>query len=265
MDIILSITIQRPPRHLALWRHILGNSQGVDLYMLRFAGCSDAVLLMLGEIAALSQWKSTEMQRGSMNMRHLFERADAIGQLLQQNANPALSGAPFGRQTQADDQIFMVVGGRSISPGIDEQACRRLVSQIWWEATSLYLSTVVHGSSPGEQFMRITMIASESCINTASDGMMNRVAAIVQRLAALPATGLDRALVAPLMLTAAVANDAEHRTVLLTRLVNIDGSSANVRQAEAILRDVWRRRDAGMAAVDWRDVMRENGMTLLLV
>lgn len=78
-------------------------------------------------------------------------------------------------------------------------------------------------------------------------------------------TGLDRALVAPLMLTAASADLAEHRTTLLTRLVKIDGSSTNVRHIEAVLLETWRRRDATAAPVDWRDIMRESGLTLLLI
>ena len=78
-------------------------------------------------------------------------------------------------------------------------------------------------------------------------------------------TGLDRALVAPLMLTAAAADLAEHRTSLLTRLVKIDGSSTNVRHIETVLLETWRRRDTTMAPVDWRDVMRESGLTLLLI
>ena len=78
-------------------------------------------------------------------------------------------------------------------------------------------------------------------------------------------TGLDRALVAPLMLTAAAADLAEHRTSLLTRLVKIDGSSTNVRHIETALLETWRRRDTTMKNVDWRDVMRENGLTLLLI
>jgi hypothetical protein len=79
-------------------------------------------------------------------------------------------------------------------------------------------------------------------------------------------TGLDRALVTPLMLTAAATDYPEYRKVLVERLVNLDRSSTNVRQIEAVLRDVWRRRDAGIVhAIDWRDVMRANGTTLLLL
>ena len=78
-------------------------------------------------------------------------------------------------------------------------------------------------------------------------------------------TGFDRALVAPLTLTAAAADLGEHRASLLTRLVKIDQSSTNFRHIETVLLETWRQRDTTLAPVDWRDVMREKGLTLLLV
>jgi len=247
MDILQSITAQQSPRLLSLWRKVLGTTQGIDLYVSRLVGCEDAVFLAFGEIGALAHWKKIEEHKGTLNMHELFERAGAIQHLLQQHVDPVLSGAPPGRQGQADDQINMMMGGASPPAGVDEQICRRLIARIWWDAAMLYLGTVIHGNGSG------------------AEGAANAVAAIVQRIAVLPATGLDRSLVAPLMLTAAAADVAEHRTALLARLVKIDGSSTNVRQAEAILHEVWRQRDATGGAVDWRDVMRDNNLLLLLM
>ncbi|KZV60745.1 hypothetical protein PENSPDRAFT_693999 [Peniophora sp. CONT] len=183
-DILLSVAIQQPPRLLSLWRQILGVHQGVDIHISRLVGCTDIVLLALGETAALAHWRRAEEHKGTLNMRELLERAAAIQRALQHHVNPILSGSLPGRHGEADDQMNMMMGGAVPSPSAEEQTCRRLVARVWWEAAMLNLSAVVHGS------------------NTNIDGTANTVASVVQILAALPKTGLDRALVAPLMLTA---------------------------------------------------------------
>jgi hypothetical protein len=149
MDIILSVTIQQQPRLLAVWRHILGNTRGVELFVPRLVGCSDAVLLMLGEIAALAHWKSAEQQKGTLNVRELFDRAGAIERALQQHVDADVSASPVGGQSQQDDQMSLTAGGEIVLATVDEPECRRLVARIWRDTAVLYLSTVIHGNSPG--------------------------------------------------------------------------------------------------------------------
>ncbi|KAI0027502.1 fungal-specific transcription factor domain-containing protein [Vararia minispora EC-137] len=248
MDILLSVTIQQPPRLLAVWRHVLGNTRGAELFVHRHVGCTDAVLLMLGETAALAHWKAVEQQKGTLNVRVLFDRAGAIERALQQHAEQSASATPLSQPGQVDDQISVTAGGELVPAGVDEQACRHLVARIWWGAAVLYLKTAVHGHNP------------------AVEGVAGIIADIVRQVSALPVTGLDRALAVPLLLAAAASDVPEYRSILVARLANIDRSSTNVQQMETVLQDVWRRRDAGIVQnVDWRDVMRANGTTLLLL
>lgn len=147
---MLSVAIQQPPRLLTLWRTILGAHQGVDIQISRLVGCTDIVLLALGETAALAHWKRAEEHKGTLNRHELLDRAAAIQRALQQHVNPVLPSSVPGKQGQPDDQMSMMMGGALPAAGAEEQSCRSLVARVWWEAAMLNLSAVVHDSNTSE-------------------------------------------------------------------------------------------------------------------
>jgi hypothetical protein len=98
-------------------------------------------------------------------------------------------------------------------------------------------------------------------------GIQISVNNILNLLRHLPLGKLDLGLVLPLafagfMTDAPAARDAIHKRLLHIASVY---EGANVRQIEGVLVQVWARRDAGQREVEWRDVMQERGLTLLMI
>jgi hypothetical protein len=90
---------------------------------------------------------------------------------------------------------------------------------------------------------------------------------ILNLLKHMPFRKLDLGLVLPLafvgfMTDAPAARDMVHKR--LQHVASICGS-ANVRQIEGVMVEVWARRDAGQREVEWREVMQERGLTLLMI
>lgn len=83
----------------------------------------------------------------------------------------------------------------------------------------------------------------------------------------LPLGKLDLGLVLPLAFAGFMADAPAARDTIHKRLLHIASvyGSANVRQMECILTQVWARRDAGQRDVEWREVMQERGLTLLMI
>jgi hypothetical protein len=49
------------------------------------------------------------------------------------------------------------------------------------------------------------------------------------------------------------------------RLQAQDENIGNILQARALMEAVWRRRDGGGSIVDWREMLRNDGLNLLLL
>ena len=88
---------------------------------------------------------------------------------------------------------------------------------------------------------------------------------VLQLLGQLPGSVLDRALVMPLCLTGCMVDSPVHREAIRNRLAGIGEENANVHQIMGTMVEVWRRRDTSRRAIDWREVMQERGLTLLLI
>lgn len=95
--------------------------------------------------------------------------------------------------------------------------------------------------------------------------IIEQVGAITRLLSQLPPSEADRALVFPLCFTGCATDDRAQRAWLRGRLEGHKESVGNVYQIRNVLDRVWAQRDAGGGAVDWRDVMRDQGWNLLLV
>ena len=147
MDIFMGVTLQQPPRLLALYRrlltatgtphHMLGGSVGGaapewELYIPLLVGCTEQVLLGFAEIAALAHWKDHEARDGKLSTRELIMRGNAIERAI--------------RQTVLDPMAFE--GSRTAQA--NEDTCRRILATILQECALLYLNMVLSGNNPGE-------------------------------------------------------------------------------------------------------------------
>lgn len=88
---------------------------------------------------------------------------------------------------------------------------------------------------------------------------------IINLFTQLPPSEVDRSLVFPLCLAGCLTNDQDRRNFLKRRLQIQDENIGNVLQARGLMEGVWRRRDVAGGAVDWREVMVNDGFNILLV
>jgi hypothetical protein len=91
------------------------------------------------------------------------------------------------------------------------------------------------------------------------------VDAIDHMLGQLPVSEVYRSLVFPICLAGCLANDPSQRDAFRGRLQALDGSIGSFMQIRTVMEAVWQRRDAHGGAIDWRAVMQEQGLNLLLV
>ena len=81
----------------------------------------------------------------------------------------------------------------------------------------------------------------------------------------LSVSELDRSLVFPICLAGCLTDDLAQRSLLRTRLQTCDAGFGTLMQARVLMDAVWQRRDMHGGAVDWRDLMHEQGLNLLLI
>ncbi|TFY80135.1 hypothetical protein EWM64_g3879 [Hericium alpestre] len=258
MDIFMSVTMQQPPRLLALYRRLLGGgasywadsgshrggvgsgvvvaaTDGLEVRMDELTGCTDATLLALANIAALAHWKARELNSGTLSVRDLIMRGMAIETALRERTEPSTA---FVDTSQGSSEERHRVSG---------DFCRRLIAAIFQESAILYLNTVLSGCSPGVP------------------EIMQSTNAIVHLLQQLPVGGHDRALLLPLCLAGSLVDAPQQREMIRSRLFRISVDSANVAQVMSVLSEAWQSNDMHGRAFDWREVMQDRGLTLLLV
>lgn len=186
VDIFASITLMQPPRYLSLYRRLFGGGAGfwatnaspggqhAELRMDTLSGCPDEALLAIAEVSALAHWKASERQSGSLSVRELIRRGDAIEKELRERATGkrvdgddfagaaahgatgALEMTPAGLAVpMASPQPGMSAGSRAaaMSP-VDSN--KHIIGEMFREAALLYLHTVLSESVPGTE--RLTSV-----------------------------------------------------------------------------------------------------------
>lgn len=149
MDIFASLTLRRPPRYYSLYQRLLTRSawstessltHSVSIQMEALTGCPDNAMLAIAEISVLAHWKTMERLKGTLNYRELVRRGDEIEQRLRQSAGALiLEDLPLHPDLLQPSDI-----------DLPSEEVRKLVANVFREAASLYLYTVVHDSNPGK-------------------------------------------------------------------------------------------------------------------
>jgi hypothetical protein len=88
---------------------------------------------------------------------------------------------------------------------------------------------------------------------------------MVKLLTRLPPSEVDRSLVFPLCLAGCMTDNRARRDLMKGRLQAQDENIGNILQARALVEAVWRQRDGGGGIVDWREMLRNDGLNLLLL
>jgi len=262
----------RPPKFVTLYRRLFGNNndfwagschrhdENFALRMDALTGYPDGVLLGIAEISALAYWKAQEQRNGCLSMRELIRRGDAIEQQLRTHTepesfttmdqapmHPSLPGTNVDYAGSPSMSALSSTQSVNISVQFPSEEMRRVVAALFRETTILYLHTVLSDSVPG-----VPEISASVDVITK---LFNR----------LPPSEVDRSLVFPLCITGCMTDNRARRDLMKGRLQAQDENIGNILQARALMEAVWRRRDAGACAVDWREFMHNDGLNLLLV
>jgi len=102
-------------------------------------GCPDEALLMMAEVSVLAQWKTNAQREGILSYRELIRRGDVIEQRLRQNVTDTSNDVTLPNETTGEPDVAF--------PSDDVRA---VVADLFKEAATLYLHTVLSGPCPGE-------------------------------------------------------------------------------------------------------------------
>jgi hypothetical protein len=167
-DIMSTLTLKTTPKHLTFYRRLFSKGSGYwsltqqgigdesNLRMDSLTGCPDEVLLGIAEIATLSCWKTQELRKGSLSMRELIRRGDVIERHLRTQTETVISAE--GDRTPLNPELSSIFAehsnvqnsptGHAGTP-LPADDTRRIVADIFREATILYLHTVLSDPNPG--------------------------------------------------------------------------------------------------------------------
>ncbi|KAF8638347.1 hypothetical protein AX17_002366 [Amanita inopinata Kibby_2008] len=246
LDAFASLTKTHPPKFLGLMKRLLRKerspwlSESKDIprnsHMETFSRLPNEILLAIAETSALSHWKITEKNKGSLSYRELIRRSDIVEQLLGERPT-ATSGKVEGKQPTRVVQSAIDVGDEA----------QQLMIDVFREGVLLYLHTVLSDCNPGVP------------------EIMKSVEAIVRCLYNLQPSDMDHSMVFPICIAACMTDDPGRREFLKSRLKMRESFVGNLMQISMIIELVWQRRDASGEAIDVRDVIEEMGLALLLV
>ena len=291
-DVLASVTTQTVPRFLETYRRIfnsafigdpltgaggggVGGTQDAETSMLPVMGCENRIVLAIAEISNLAHWKALMLSRGALSYPELVNRGHAIEEtLLAPNTpvNPSVPLAPgvYGPPALAShtlDGDGTGAGGSGggagsgTAGGAEAEVIqrRRLTNNIFRASAKIYLHTVLSGDFP------------------ACPEIKAAVGETVEALRDVPETrpsvhrSVVRSVVFGICIAGCLTDDQRQRTFLLRMLERQrrQESVGNVEEVGRLMRQVWERRDGARAQgrappVDWRDVMREGDLLLLV-
>jgi len=147
----------RAPKYLGLYRRLFGHTgvywsasqlteDNVDLRTDFQSGCPDEVMIAIGEVSELAEWKTTELRKGSLSVRELIRRGDDIEHQLRQQPDCKFS-AHVGQVPLHPNLPQLSDAGHTAQ--FPNEEMRRLTANIFREAVFLYLHSVLSDANPG--------------------------------------------------------------------------------------------------------------------
>lgn len=238
LDIFSSLSLNRVPKFLVLWKSLLDPQKGCPqmLHMASLTGCSEDTLLAIAEISQLANWKAMQMRNGCLSYPELVTRGKKIQDTIKQNQ------AMQGDLLHSYGPIGELGEGEAAT-----EAQQAVCVSIFRESALLYLHTILSNSSPG-----VPEIAAS-------------VEEIVRQLGLVPSSNLDRALVFPICLAGCMTNDSSKRDYLKGRLQGLNETYGNLLQTRLLMETLWQRRDVGGGTPDLREIIQEQSISLLLI
>lgn len=246
MDIYIGITYLRPPHLLPLYRDLLRARVcygGIDEPPILSGtnGSCDITMLSLAEIVDFECWKHAQLMTRTLEPHEVHRRHEEIH---------------FGLQAAALS-LTHHMNAAGINPdqppsnitneAISDRERRLLTSDVQLRAAYLYLSFVMHGYDPN-------VLENQMAMGAAMNALLK-----------LPPSGVDRLLLFPILLLGCVADDPLQRHYLADRLRAQVAPFGNLEEVLKLMHAIWARRDETGQPVEWRAVMKDLGMELLLI
>jgi hypothetical protein len=167
---------------------------------------------------------------------------------VEQKKAGTLSVPEFNRKGAAIEAALRSRDFTTVTHHYGEPNAEPVSARVFREAAILYLHTILSGPNPKVAEIR------------------NAVFALMNAVKELPAgKGFERSLVFPLCLGGCMSTNSEQREFFRGMVSRGASPVGNCGQALQLMELVWSKQDSTGGPVCWRDVMKEQGVDLLLV
>jgi len=259
LDIFSSITLMQPPRFIEVYHRMFkpkttfGTGQLGSLFE-PFTGFPDEILYAIAQTSELAFWKSQESLKGTLSTRELIRRGDAIERGLRQIQETTVTSSGLSLDLGLGPELSPLLSGDSnLESPFGNDDSRRGVRDLFKESALLYLHTTLSDPNPG--------------VHEISTSVSN----IIQLIQQLPTGEVDQSIVLPIYVAGCMTDNMAQRQYLSGRLRSRD-HLGNLLQTRSAMESVWHQRDVlrqtgapGWETVDWREGLRDNSTSLLLV
>lgn len=141
LDIFSSLSLNRVPKFLGLWKTLLDPITGCPalLNMSALTGCSEDTLLAIAEISQLANWKAMQLRNDSLSYPELIKRGKTIQDSIARH-----------QAVHAERYLNFVRVNELHEGEPPSERHRAACISLFRESSLLYLHTVLSNSSPGE-------------------------------------------------------------------------------------------------------------------
>jgi hypothetical protein len=218
-------------------------------------GCQPWVALAVGDIAALSAWKTEATSTCSLSFWKLFEQGDPI--------RKRLADGIASLRTEIDES-FAALGLSHLgtmgaylvltNPGVQQEAFIRAITLVFAHAAQVYLNTVISGADPKLDDVRNSVVDTMNAL---------------QELQFICDTQALRNLIWPICIAGSMAEDVPTQSYFGSLIQDLGEEAhafGNTTDTLRIMQKCWASRDNNGSEVwDWAAAMESLGQRVLLV
>ncbi|KEQ69600.1 hypothetical protein M436DRAFT_55574 [Aureobasidium namibiae CBS 147.97] len=250
-DVMSCASTNEPPR---LHAEALDLLQG-QIDLANIIGCQPWVTLAVGDIAALSAWKTEAISTSSLSFWKLFEQGHPIRKRLKDGiaslrAEIDESFAALGLSHLGTMGAYLVL----TNPGVQQEAFKRAITLVFAHAAQVYLDTVISGADPKLDDVRNSVIDTMNAL---------------QELRFICDAQALRNLIWPICIAGSMAEDVPTQSYfqgLIQDLGEEAHAFGNTTDTLRIMQKCWASRaEDGSGSWDWATAMESLGQCVLLV
>jgi hypothetical protein len=250
-DVMSCASTNEAPR---LHSEALGLLQG-QIDLANIIGCQSWVALVVGNIAALSAWKTEATSTCSLSFWKLFEEGDPIRKRL---------GDGIASLRAEIDESFIALGLSHLgtmgaylvltNPGVQQEAFKRAITLVFAHAAQVYLNIIISGADPKLDDVR--------------SGVIDTMNALQELQLICDAQAL-RNLIWPICIAGSMAEDVPTQGYFQSLIQDLGEEAhafGNTTDTLRIMQSCWAsRNDNGSGSWDWVTAMESLGQRVLLV